>query len=553
MPQTTLDRTTPVDFTITVVLEPQDYQSRANAELRRIAKSAKIKGFRPGKVPTSYLRQVYGRGAMTEAISKMIDEELNKLINEQELKIFAQIYPVSEPDFQQLGPDLNETLTFIYEGGLLPQIETVNTSGLKAVRPKTIRSSDAEIDKRLKDASKGMTVLVERDTVETEQDIATLVLSDPELDARYYGEKAAAHSAEPTIGNDAKDGADADSAEHSAAPAASAAQADNADLDSGEGDTASAKTHSADTEEDEDALSNATEDEDPRLNYSLCPADLKEKSRYNLIDRAVGTQIVLSLEDIEEEAHEEFEDVLKGEETATFTIAKVEREDTLELDDDTVSQLFSDYRNITSVDEARTAIARGVAESSQSNLDVFVLDEIIDKLISDNEVEAPLKAIKAYLEKAMLEARETAAKKEESIDLEESLTEADRQAVARRLKWMAIRTALLEEYNIQIEKTDINEAIEANYHDTMTGIGIDPERFREQLFSTFRTNFAKNKEKMMEVIDDILSQKLLRHLDDSGILGERQYLSETEFSEIVGAYDEQVERQLEELRSQPMG
>ena len=525
MPTTTVERPSSSEVTITVTIGPDDYRAAVNEELRKLARKVQLKGFRPGKVPMGYLKKLYGRGVVQEVIGKQLDAALNEAIERESLEIFGQLSPAEEPDLAGVDPDAAEELTFVFEGGLMPRIDEVDTSGLAALQRYTVRLSDEEAAEKVEGARKRFVDYVERDTVETEDDFATLVVADPELDAKYLGAAGEAHSAEPTTGNDAKDGAaDADTAEH-------------------DGDAAPS---------DEPA---AAAGDDPRQKYFLRASELVEESRYKLIDKSVGAEVILAAADLAEGARERFAKAIDGEDggaTTSFTIAKVDRETLPELDGETFEKIFGPGTAVASEDDAKAEFARRFAENSQANLDDFALEQIIDRLGDDNALDVPEKAIKARLEQARKDELDKAAGEGREPDFDHELTQADRHGLARRLKWLAFRQNLVEKYGIELEAADIDAGLERAYAQQMAGMGIDPEQYREQFFPMFKKNYLENREQVMEMTDGLLNAKLLRRLEDEGVLGERREVGEREFGEIVDAYNRDATAAIDALREQPL-
>ena len=523
MPNATLDRLSDTEVRITVKLDADDYQKPAKAELKRLAKGAQIKGFRPGKVPASYMEKVYGRSVLADAIGKAVDTSINELIEQEKLEIFGQLASVEEPKLDdKLSMKLDEELTFVYEGGLMPKVDKVDTSSLKEVNRYTVKLTDEEAGEKLDNARKRFMDYIERDTIETEEDFATLVVADAELDAKHFGAEAAAHSAEPTKGNDAKDGADADSAQH-------------------DGDDSDADTQ-ADRIED-----------DPRQRYFIRAADLTEEQRYKLIDKAKGTEVILALADLNEDVRERFDKVITEDGTTSFTIAKVDREQLPDFGPDTFKKIFGEESEVSTEDEGKAEFSRRFAENSQANLDDFALEQLIDKLVESNEVEVPQKAIKARLEQARAEELAAAKKEDREPNYDHELTEADRHGLSRRLRWLALRQGLLEQYKVELEASDIDAGLERQYQQQLAGMGLDPEQYRAQFFPMFKKNFLENREQVMEMTDGLLNRKLMHRLEEEGVIGSVREVGEKEFSELVEAYNTRVSSELDKMREQPLG
>ncbi len=128
---------------LTVNLSKEDYAERVDSELRKLRKKVSLKGFRKGKTPISFVKKVYGKQVMAEAINNLLTEELTNYLKDNQIDILGQPLPVEEeePDF-----DLNDggDFKFHYELGLAPEV------ALKGISKKTtIERYDVEIDDEL--------------------------------------------------------------------------------------------------------------------------------------------------------------------------------------------------------------------------------------------------------------------------------------------------------------------------------------------------------------------------------------------------------------------
>jgi trigger factor len=57
--------------TLKVVIRPEDYQKAVEAETKKIAAKAHLKGFRPGKAPVSVIKNLYGNQILSDEINKI--------------------------------------------------------------------------------------------------------------------------------------------------------------------------------------------------------------------------------------------------------------------------------------------------------------------------------------------------------------------------------------------------------------------------------------------------------------------------------------------------
>ncbi|MCB1832153.1 MAG: trigger factor, partial [Geminicoccaceae bacterium] len=69
-----------------VTVAASEIEDRVQTRLRKLAKTAKVPGFRPGKVPVSLLRKQYGKSIMGEILEQAVDEGSRKAIDENSLK-----------------------------------------------------------------------------------------------------------------------------------------------------------------------------------------------------------------------------------------------------------------------------------------------------------------------------------------------------------------------------------------------------------------------------------------------------------------------------------
>ena len=65
--------------TFAVKVPASELQAKLDARIEEIRPSMRLKGFRPGHVPASHVRKMFGRDLMGEVIDKLVNEKLHKL------------------------------------------------------------------------------------------------------------------------------------------------------------------------------------------------------------------------------------------------------------------------------------------------------------------------------------------------------------------------------------------------------------------------------------------------------------------------------------------
>ena len=111
-----------------------------------IGKKAKIKGFRPGKIPRSVLKKHYGSEAYQEAISDLLQKGYAELIKEGDHK------PISSPEINPLEGD-DENLKFSASFEVLPEIKLKNLDKITINKPE-INISDNDLDQMMENLRK---------------------------------------------------------------------------------------------------------------------------------------------------------------------------------------------------------------------------------------------------------------------------------------------------------------------------------------------------------------------------------------------------------------
>ena len=126
-----------------VIVPAQDIEKKLSERLTRMAASARLPGFRPGKVPTSLLKKRYGSSVMGEVLEQAVSDSSAETIRSRGLRPAMQP-KVSIAKFAE-GEDLEYTMAL----ELLPDIEPVDFRSLELERL-TVDVPDTEIEEALK-------------------------------------------------------------------------------------------------------------------------------------------------------------------------------------------------------------------------------------------------------------------------------------------------------------------------------------------------------------------------------------------------------------------
>lgn len=120
--------------TFKVVVPASELQAKLDARIEEIRPQMQLKGFRPGKVPASHVKRMYGKSIMGELIEGLVGETNQKTIEE------ASFRPASQPDVE-LDGSMDEViagdadLAYSLHIDIMPDFEPMAISDIKVERP----------------------------------------------------------------------------------------------------------------------------------------------------------------------------------------------------------------------------------------------------------------------------------------------------------------------------------------------------------------------------------------------------------------------------------
>ena len=126
-----------------VVVASQDIETRVNARLAEVAKTVRLPGFRPGKVPTAVVKQRYGDSLLGEVLEQTVNETSSQALSDRNLR------PALQPKIEITSFEKGADLVYDMKLEILPEIETIDFSGVSIERLKP-EIPDTELDEALK-------------------------------------------------------------------------------------------------------------------------------------------------------------------------------------------------------------------------------------------------------------------------------------------------------------------------------------------------------------------------------------------------------------------
>lgn len=120
-------------------LPAERLDTHIGGRLREIARTARIKGFRPGKVPAKVIEQRYGQQVRAEALDGLLRETFDKAVRENELLLAGN---------PQLQPAGEGQLDWVATFEVVPDFGEVDVTKLNVIRH-VAEVTDADIDQMI--------------------------------------------------------------------------------------------------------------------------------------------------------------------------------------------------------------------------------------------------------------------------------------------------------------------------------------------------------------------------------------------------------------------
>ena len=208
--QVTVQRISPVVMELHIEVPADAVKTEVDKAYLSLAKSARVKGFRPGKTPRSVLTHLFGPRVQNDVASALVNETLPKILNDN------NVSPIGQPSVQTEAFSLTEPFKYKARCEVQPEIDEVTYEGFELYRPKTeateemvseqleairVRKSTLKAPEPARPAAKGDVLTIDF-TLTLEGEVvkdgggqgATIELGAgqalPELDAALHGKNA---------------------------------------------------------------------------------------------------------------------------------------------------------------------------------------------------------------------------------------------------------------------------------------------------------------------------------------------------------------------------
>ncbi len=133
-----------------------DLDAKAGARLVDLKDKVRLNGFRPGKVPVSHLKKIYGRSVMAETIDQTIRDTNSQIFTERGFKLATEpkiTMPTEEKAVEELLAGKSD-LTYTVAIEVVPQIQLADFKTFKVEKP-VAEVTEADVDEAIKRIADG--------------------------------------------------------------------------------------------------------------------------------------------------------------------------------------------------------------------------------------------------------------------------------------------------------------------------------------------------------------------------------------------------------------
>jgi trigger factor len=137
----TVESTGALERRMRVELPIEAIQQQVDSRLKTVGRTAKIKGFRPGKVPAKVVKQRYGKQVREEVLGEVLQKSYSEAVIQEKLN------PAGGPKIETEDEN-GKTFAYVATFEVMPEVELKNLDKIKVERP-DVQIGDDDIEDML--------------------------------------------------------------------------------------------------------------------------------------------------------------------------------------------------------------------------------------------------------------------------------------------------------------------------------------------------------------------------------------------------------------------
>ena len=145
--QVSVETTQGLERRLTITVPAESVDNAVKARLQQLAKTQRINGFRPGKVPVSVIKKRYGQAVRQEVAGDVMQQNFYQAIVQE------KINPAGMPAFELTKDQDGEDLEFVAKFEVYPEVEVKGVEEIELEKT-VVEISDADLDNMMETLQK---------------------------------------------------------------------------------------------------------------------------------------------------------------------------------------------------------------------------------------------------------------------------------------------------------------------------------------------------------------------------------------------------------------
>ena len=126
MSATTMKQLDPTQVELEIPISTEEFDKAQDSAFRKLVRSAKIPGFRPGKVPRKIFENTYGTATIIDrALEDLVPEKYAAAVKEHAIE------PLARPEMEMLPDEEGQPMRFKVVVAVRPPIEPAPYEGIE--------------------------------------------------------------------------------------------------------------------------------------------------------------------------------------------------------------------------------------------------------------------------------------------------------------------------------------------------------------------------------------------------------------------------------------
>lgn len=145
--QVSVESTGTLGRRMTVALPPDDIEAAVSERLQSISKTAKLNGFRPGKVPLKVVKKRFEPQVRSEVLGSLINTSLQEALQQEEIRLAGQpsIEAIEEPGKNGVAEDDTTGFRYTATFEVYPEFEPNYGEAISVTRP-VVEIEESDVD-----------------------------------------------------------------------------------------------------------------------------------------------------------------------------------------------------------------------------------------------------------------------------------------------------------------------------------------------------------------------------------------------------------------------